>query len=29
LCLDLCIALLNHELSDSEYKSAIISKLAV
>jgi hypothetical protein len=29
LCLDLCMALLNHELGDDEYKSVIISGLSV
>jgi hypothetical protein len=29
LCLELCIALLNHELGDDEYESVIISGLAV
>ena len=29
LCLELCIALLNHELGNSEYESVIISELAV
>ena len=27
--MDLCIALLNHELGDDEYESVIISRLAV
>jgi hypothetical protein len=29
LCLELCIALLNHELGNNEYESVIISGLAV
>ena len=29
LCLELCMTLLNHELGDDEYKSVIISGLAV
>jgi hypothetical protein len=29
LCLELCMTLLNHELSDDEYESVIISGLAV
>jgi hypothetical protein len=29
LCLELCITLLNHKLGDDEYKSVIISELAV
>ena len=29
LCLELCITLLNHKLGNDEYKSVIISRLAV